>query len=214
MMMAWGGSTGSTSGTGAAPYRFITYADRLYLQAELINTGVIAGDAKAVLSAAMAASFAQVDYMISTYVKPSQTVPLLMGANGVTPTAAVTTYTNSVLSLYDAGSTAKKLEYIMTQKWLSCVGSAVDAYTDYRRTGYPVLFDPNDPIMAPGGRVQPPLNGNPILNALGQTQPSVPVAITVKYPESLPWSQTERELNANAPAQKNDPSAYKIFWKP
>jgi hypothetical protein len=39
----------ANSGTGAAPYRLITYADRLYLEAELINTGVIAGDAKAKL---------------------------------------------------------------------------------------------------------------------------------------------------------------------
>ncbi len=207
-------NTSQASGTGAAPYRFITYADRLYLEAELINTGVIPGDAKAVLAAAMAASFAQVDYVISTYVKPNQTVPLLMGANGATPTAAVTTYINGVLAVYDAGTVAKKLEVIMTQKWLSLVGSGVDAYTDYRRTGYPILFDPRDPNMAPGGRVQPPLTGNPILNALGQPQPSVPVVLTVNYPESLPWSQAERELNANAPAQKNDPSQFKIFWKP
>lgn len=206
--------TGQASGTGAAPYRFITYADRLYLEAELINTGVIAGDAKAVLAAAMAASFAQVDYVITAFVKPSQTVPLLMGTNGNTPTAAVTTYINNVLGVYDAGTTAKRLEIIMTQKWLSLVGSGVDAYTDYRRTGYPVLFDPRDPMMAPGGVVQPPLNGNPILNALGQTQPTVPVVLTVNYPESLPWSDTERELNANAPPQKNDPSTFKIFWKP
>lgn len=207
-------NTSQASGTGAAPYRFITYADRLYLEAELINTGVIAGDAKAVLAAAMAASFAQVDYVISTYVKPNQTVPLLMGANGATPTAAVTTYINGVLAVYDAGTTAKKLEVIMTQKWLSAFGCAVDSYTDYRRTGYPILFDPRDPAMAPGGRAQPPLTGNPILNGLGQTQPSVPVVLTVNYPESLPWSQAERELNANAPAQKNDPSQFKIFWKP
>jgi len=209
-----GGVTSATSGTGAAPYRFITYADRLYLEAELINAGVIPGDARAVLSAAMAASFAQIDYVISTFVKPSQTVPLLMGANGATPTAAVTSYINSILGLYDAGTTAKKLEIIMTQKWLSCVGSAVDAYTDYRRTGYPIMFDPRNTTMAPGGRAQPPLNGNPILNAQGLTQPSVPVALTVDYPESLPWSQTERELNSNAPAQKENPALFKIFWKP
>jgi len=206
--------TSQSSGTGAAPYRFLTYADRLYLEAELINTGVIAGDARAVLAAAMAASFAQVDYIVTAFVKPSQTVPLLMGANGATPTAAVTTYINGVLAVYDAGTTAKKLEVIMTQKWVSAVGNGVDAYTDYRRTGYPIMFDPRNPAMAPAGRVQPPLNGNPILNALGQTQPSVPVVLTVNYPESLPWSQAERELNANAPAQKNDPSLFKIFWKP
>ena len=32
-----------TSGTGAAPYRFITYADVLYLKAELIHAGLISG---------------------------------------------------------------------------------------------------------------------------------------------------------------------------
>ena len=101
----------------------------------------------------------------------------------------------------------------MTQKWISSVGNAVDAYTDYRRTGYPIIFNPSDPLMAPGGRAQPPLAGNPIINAAGGTQPSVPVVLSTAFPESLPWSQEERELNANAPAQK-DPATYKIFWKP
>lgn len=202
-----GGVAGNASGTGAAPQRLITYADRLYLEAELINAGVATGDARAVFSAALAESFKQVDYVITTYVKPAQAVPLLVGS------AAVTTYTNSVLSLYDAGNTAKKLEYIITEKWLSSVGNAVDAYTDYRRTSYPVLFDPNNPVHAPGGRVQPPLTGNPILNAAGLTQPSVPVVITVQYPQSLPWPQSEIELNANAPTQKT-PATFKVFWKP
>ena len=190
----------SSSGTGAAPYRFITYADRLFLEAELINTGVAAGDARAVFSAAMSAAMAQVDYVVTTYVKPTQTVPAL---------GAQTSYITSILSLYDAGTTAKKLEYIMTQKWLSSVGGNVDQYTDYRRTGYPILFDPRDPVMAPGGRAQPPINGNPLVNP----QASVPVALSKNFAESLPWSQTEKDLNSNAPAQKV-PENYKIFWKP
>lgn len=190
----------SASGTGAAPYRFLTYADRLFLEAELINTGVIAGDARAVFSAAMSAAMAQVDYVITTYVKPSQTVPAL---------GAQTAYINSILALYDAGSTAKKLEYIMTQKWISSFGCNVDQYTDYRRTGYPILFDPTNPAMAPGGRAQPPLAGNPLVNP----QASVPVALSKAFAESLPWSQTEKDLNANAPAQKV-PENYKVFWKP
>ena len=89
-----GGTATANSGTGAAPYKLITYADRLYLEAELINTGVIAGDARAVFSAAMAASMAQVDYVITNYVKPTQTVPVL---------GAQTTYINAILALYDAG---------------------------------------------------------------------------------------------------------------
>jgi hypothetical protein len=28
------------------------------------------------------------------------------------------------------------IEIIMTQKWISSFGSAVDQYTDYRRTGF------------------------------------------------------------------------------
>jgi hypothetical protein len=60
------GSTGADagSGTGATPYKLITYADRLYLEAELISAGVITGDAKAVFKKAMEASMSQVDYII------------------------------------------------------------------------------------------------------------------------------------------------------
>jgi hypothetical protein len=194
----------ANSGTGAAPYRFITYADRLYLEAELISAGVVAGDAKAKLTAAMAESFKQIDYVITTYVKPTQNVPALVG------TAAVNTYTEGVLTEYDAASAAKKLEIIMTQKWLSSVGSAVDQYTDIRRTGYPVVFDPSNPAMAPGGRVQPPINGDPVNPG---NQKSVPVQLSRTFALSLPWFQTDLESNPNAPEQKN-PSTYKVFWMP
>jgi hypothetical protein len=198
-----GGTADANSGTGAAPYRFITYADRLYLEAELISTGVITGDAREVFEKAMKASMEQVDYVISNYVKPTQTVPDLSG----TPEAD--DYINAILDLYDAGNDAKKLEYIMTQKWISSVGSSVDQYTDYRRTGYPVMFDPANPAMAPGGFVQPPVNGNPFVTP----QEKVPVALNIQYPQSLPWSQQELDLNSNAPAQKT-PGTYKVFWKP
>jgi hypothetical protein len=194
----------SNSGTGAAPYRMITYADRLYLEAELINTGVITGDARAKLHAAIEESFKQVDYMITTFVKPTQSVPALDG------TAEVTTYINKVMAEYDAGSVNRQLEIIMTQKWISSVGSSVDQYTDYRRTGFPVLFNPLDPTMAPGGRVQPPINGDPINPG---AQKSVPVQLSKSFPLSLPWFSTELETNPNAPDQKN-PSTYKVFWNP
>lgn len=192
------------SGTGAAPYRFITYADRLYLEAELIKEGLVPGDARSTLEAAMTESFKQVDYVISTYVKPAQTVPSLAG------TDAVTEYISKVLAAYDANA-AKQLEIIMTQKWISSFGSSVDQYTDYRRTGYPVLFDPNNPQMAPGGFVQPPINGDPMNPG---AQEKVPVQQTRAYPLSLPWASSELETNPNAPPQKTDLSTSKIFWIP
>lgn len=198
-------STGvdGSSGTGAAPYRFITYADILYLKAEAIHKGIITGDERAVLQAAINESFNQVDYVITQFVKPQQTVPALVG------TSAVTDYVSAVMAEYDAGTDDKQLEIIMTEKWISSFGSAVDQYTDYRRTGYPILFNPNDATMAPGGIVQPPIHGDPEEDP----QPEVLVQLTRSYPLSLPWDQTEIESNPNAPDQKN-PSDYKVFWQP
>ncbi|MEO7801708.1 MAG: SusD/RagB family nutrient-binding outer membrane lipoprotein [Ginsengibacter sp.] len=190
------------SGSGAAPYRLITYADRLYLEAELMKTGVIAGDAKAKFEEAMVESFMQVDYVVKDLIKDA--APALSG------TAAVSSYTSAVLAKYDAGNDAKKLEYIMTEKWLSSFGSAVDQYTDYRRTGYPVLFDPNNPSQAPNHFVQPPVDGDPVNPG---AQAAVPVQLTVDYPLSLPWYTDELETNPNAPSQKLV-STYKVFWMP
>jgi hypothetical protein len=231
---AAGGTASATSGTGAAPYRLITYADVLYLEAEMQQIGKLAGSARATLSAALDESFKQVDYVVTNYVKPTQTVPAVAGL------ATTTAYKTKVLAEYDApiafpaptpaNSIAsypsynhplaeRQLEMIMTQKWLSSFGSAVDAYTDYRRTGYPVMFDPKNPAMAPvpagqtNGFVQPPINGNP---GAASNDPEKPVEVTraKDYPQTLPWDQTELDRNKNAPKQKNDPSIVKPFWKP
>ncbi len=195
-----GGTVSATSGTGAAPYRFITYADMLYIEAELIKQGVITGDARAKLLAAITESFKQVDDVVTK--TGTTAVPVLAGS------AAVTTYINKVMAEYDANA-GKQLQIIMTQKWISSFGSSVDAYTDYRRTSFPVLFDPSNSTMAPNGFVQPPVNGNPLLIP----QPPVPVSVNRPYPLSLPWPSAELISNSKAPQQK-EPSTYKVFWKP
>lgn len=193
-------TVGATSGTGAAPYRFITYADRLFIEAELMAAGVITGDAKAKLTAAMNEAFKQVDYVVAK-VAPTQTVPV------IATDAKTTTYKTKILALYDAGDANKKMEIIMTQKWISSFGSYIDQYTDYRRTGYPVMFDPNNTTMAPGGYVTPPAGGDP-----DRTLPRVKVSCSLNYPLSLPWPNEEINKNPSAPAQKTDPSTFKVFW--
>lgn len=190
------------SGTGAAPYRLITYADRLYLEAELMLTGVIAGDATAKFNEALVESFKQVDYVVKTLIGD--------GAPALDGTPAVNDYITKVMALYTAGSNDRKLEIMMTEKWLSSFGSAVDQYTDYRRTGYPILFDPNNPQQAPNHFVQPPINGDPVNPG---AQAKVPVQLTVDFPLSLPWYTGELETNPNAPPQKTV-STYKVFWMP
>jgi len=186
------------AGTGARPHEFITYADRLYLEAELIQAGVVTGDAKAAFSKALDASFAQVDNIIVNYVKPgsagaAQNVPLIVTL------PATTTYKTGVLAAFDAGSPEKKLELIMTEKWINRIENPIDNYTDYRRTKYPVLFAP-----APEGNVT---------SVTGPDAKVTPVSNDRKYPWSLPFSTGEIALNSNAPAQKV-PESYKVFWQP
>ena len=188
--------------TGAAPFRMLTYADRLYIEAELMSAGVLPGDARAKLVAAMAESFAQVDFVVALASKQPG-IPLLATGN-----VAVENYTTKVLAAYDAGTPAKKLEIIMTQKWIQSFGNSVDQYTDYRRTGYPILFDPNNPAMAPGGKLQPPLKGDP---TKAGNQAPIPVQLSIGYPLSLPWSALDLNVNKNAPAQKV-PANYPVFW--
>ena len=184
------------AGTGARPHEFITYADRLYLEAELINAGLALGTERTVFSNALNESFKQIDYIIGNYIKPgnagsAQTVPL------IDTMAATTTYKNTVLAAFDAGTTAKKLELIMTEKWINRIENPVDSYTDYRRTDYPVLFSPAPvgnvtSVTAPDGKVTPVSNDR-------------------RYPLSLPFNTNEIALNSNAPPQKV-PENYKVFW--
>ena len=186
------------AGTGALPHQFITYADRLFLEAELINTGVITGDEKAVFSKALDESFLQMDNIITNYIKPGsagspQTVP------AIATLASTTTYKTAVLAAYDAGTAAKKLEYIITEKWINRIENPVDSYTDYRRTGYPVLFAP-----APAGTVT---------SVTGPDGKVTPVQCDRLYPWSLPFNTNEIALNSNAPVQKV-PENYKVFWQP
>lgn len=198
-----GGAVSASSATGAAPLRLLTYADMLYIQAELMQAGVIAGDAKAALEMAIEASFNQVNMVVEKAQSSSQTVPLLDLTS-----ARVTTYIDKVLAEYDAKNAAGKMEIIMTQKWIQSFGYSVDQYTDYRRTGYPTLFNPNNPTHAPGGFYQPPVNGNP---AKPGAQLPVQVQLSRSYPLTLPWSQDELEINSNAPAQKA-PATFRVFW--
>jgi hypothetical protein len=177
-----GGGVKATDGAGgAAPFRFLTYADVLFIRAELANVGLTTEDPKDLLKQGMEAAFNHIDYVVKNS-GTTQTVPKLD-----TSTIA-SNYRDSILSYYDKNP-AKQLRTIMTQKWIAGFGgSTVEMYSDYRRTGFPVMFDPNN-------------DGNNFTTC------------SRKYPRSLPWSNYELTLNPNAPSsQKVDLSVSKVFW--
>lgn len=196
-----------TSSSGTAPYRFLTFTDICFIKAELANAGdLTAGGLTATdyFTAGINAAFAKVDEVATLTVAgqtAKQTVP-------VCATLATTvTYKAAVLAKWNDPATdeAKRLEYIITQKWLASFGAPQDCYTDWRRTGYPILFDPNDATMAPDHKVPTPMGDG------GGEGTDIPVQRQNDSMKSWPWPIEDLGSNPNAPAQKN-PYTVKLFW--
>jgi hypothetical protein len=167
-----GVAAGQNPGLGGAGYtRLYPYFADLYTRAELSLTMSAAGDPRMLLDSAIRTSFHEVNDLATS--------------NPISATD-IDDYTNAVMAKYDVADAAGKLELIMTEKWIASFGFSVDAFTDYRRTGYPVMFDPatdNNPLT--------------ILNRV--------------FPVSLPYYIDDLQINPNAPAQRN-PGTDKVFW--
>ncbi len=185
--------TGESGAKGVAPRRILTYAEMLFIQAELINSGKLSGSAVAKFEDAVKASMKKVDEVVMTS-GTSQTVPTLATS------AATITFISNLVTEFNAANSLKQLELIMTQKWVATFGDPLDQYNDYRRTGFPILADPNSSALEyqlNNADAYPLSNSTTILNGL--------------YQLSFFWPQSELNANQNAPNQKN-PTTYKIFW--
>ncbi|MGM5468795.1 SusD/RagB family nutrient-binding outer membrane lipoprotein [Flavobacteriaceae bacterium LMO-SS05] len=180
------------SGTGVAPRRILTYAEFLFIKAELIQVGLASGDGSTQLASAINASMAKVDQVVAGS-GTSQSVPILSNS------AAANTFRNNVIAEFGAASAAKQLEIIMTQKWVATYGDQLDQFNDYRRTGYPVYPNPNgtNEYQLDNGDAYPLLDSDTALNN--------------PYNRTFFWPENEINLNQNAPAQKNI-ATYKVFW--
>lgn len=182
---------------GQAPHKMVTFFSLKFMLAELALAGETTGDAKVLLKDAMNAS---IDYLHSMIDKQSNAVqkaiPKITAPNR-------DLFINAVLAKYDAANADGKLRIVMTQKWISNFFNPVDIYTDYRRTGFPVMFDP--------AKTEEPGNGvNPTVT---QRSPRiVPLVNIATYPRSLYYpTNSETELNANM-VQKTNLATPFVFW--
>lgn len=181
-----GGRVNNGSGKGTVSLRMLPYFNRMYLQAELAQIGAISGDAKEFLRTAINASFNKVNAIATTDGSPTIAA------------ADIKTYVDKIIALYEAGDDVKKIEIIMTQKWIASYGYAIDSYTDYRRTGFPKLYDPS--------------NDDPNLYAVEGPGGADFTQREKDYPLAFPWKLTDLTLNKNAPKEQKILSTYKIFW--
>ncbi|KGE16166.1 SusD/RagB family nutrient-binding outer membrane lipoprotein [Sphingobacterium deserti] len=102
------------------------------------------------------------------YIDPKSVTP---GQNDVTVGSP---YLSTVTIAWDEGATNdKKLERIITQKWIAVFPDGDEAWAEYRRTGYPILF----PV---------------VVNNSGGTIQTIPGVRRFPYPE--------REYNSNRAA--------------
>ncbi|MEA4984435.1 hypothetical protein SDC9_38877 [bioreactor metagenome] len=179
-------------GNGAAPHKMITYAALKFMLAELALTGETTADAKVLFTDAMKAA---IDH-VNTVASKQEGVPVIANTTR-------DNFVNTIVAKYDAANNAGKLRILMTQKWIHNFFNPIDSYTDYRRTGYPTLFDPSK-TQNPGFGV------NPTVTA--KSAAAVPLENIASFPRSLYYPTTsETNLNPNV-SQKVNLSTPFVFW--
>jgi hypothetical protein len=160
-----GGEASFDAGNPQVPQRMLNYYALKFTEAELYLTNVAAGDHRVAFEEGIRAAFAKVNEIAGS-----------VGAPAIEDDA-IDEYVDAVLVDYDADDDEGKLEHILTQKWIASFGWGVDLYTDYRRTGYPILHDANTDNLTFTIR-------------------------TREFPYSFPWPTNNLAVNGNAPQQK------------
>lgn len=182
---------------GEAPHKMVTYFSLKFMLAELALAGETTGDAKALLKEGIEAS---IDHVHSVIDKQSD------AAQKSTPKISNEVrdeFVNDVLAKYDAADANGKMRIVMTQKWIANYFNPIDSYTDYRRTGFPVMFDPAK-TTDPGNGVNPTVTE--------RSPAEVPLMNIASYPRSLYYpTNSETELNPNM-VQKTNLSTPFVFW--
>ena len=120
---------------------WMTAAEVHFLKAEAALRGwANAGDAKANYEAGITASFAQhgvggiANYLADNTSTPADFIDALFSANNIT-------YASDVKIAYNqSGTNEEQLEQIITQKWIAMFPDGQEAWSEFRRTGYPRLF--------------------------------------------------------------------------
>lgn len=136
--------------TGNAPIRLLTNFQVNFILAEAALILGTPGDANAYYQAGIKASMTKVGL-------------------ATTDITAYFTANPTVVTL--SGTTEDMRKQIITQKYIAWIGNGIEAFDDYRRTGYPVLALPNNP---------------------GGDDPTV-------IPTRLPYTNGELSTNPNAP---------------
>lgn len=123
---------------------FLTAAEMYFCRAEgaLAGWNMGGGTAQAYYEAGVKASFAQWGatgadtYLANSVARPNSYVDATGGFGSAMPAAGDIT-----IAWSDSDSEARRLERIITQKWIALYPNGQEAWSEIRRTGYPRVFD-------------------------------------------------------------------------
>jgi len=165
------------------PVRFISAAESYFMQAEAIERYGVSGDAKAMYDAGVTAAFAQFAFDDKLY-------------EGIVFDATDFIAAGGTYEYPTAGSFEQKLEAIITQKWVSCVGShSLEAFFETNRTGYPKTS------AVPGADEA---------YVAGQLTYSLEGITSGKFPKRLVFPDIEINRNPNTPAKVD--ATENVWW--
>ena len=151
-----------TGVAGEAPARLLTFAQVNFILAESALILGTAGDANTYYQAGIKANMQKI---------------------GMTTTEIDTYFSTNPGVVTLAGTNEQKRNQIITQKYMHWIGNGVEAYNDYRRTGYPVLALAN--------------------NAAGHNPNVIPTRLT------YPLNELSRNPNTPNPITRTD---VKVWW--
>ena len=191
-----GGAIGAKSGSGIAPDKMLQAYSVPFMKAELALAGEITADAKELLEDAIDASIAHVNAVVA---KADATAPLIED---------YTLFINSIMSQYDKATDEKKMEIVMTQKWIANFYHPIEAYNDIRRTGYPVLFAGNEERKA----VSPFDHTVVATDMTAEGGVELPIIKISDYPRILWYPQGECDVNPNISNKNRNVTVSNVFW--
>ena len=189
-----GGAITATTGNGIAPDKILLAYSVPFMKAELVLAGETSGDARALLEEGIKASISHVN---SVSKKSDDKCPEIASEDA-------TKFINSVCDRFDSANAAKKMEIVMTQKWIANFYNPVEAYSDIRRTGYPILFKGDSDNMAYtpyAQKVEPEVSLTPYN-----------LVSLFAYPRIMWYPQSEIDVNPNISNKDRIVSDKVVFW--
>lgn len=190
-----GGTITASSGNGIAPDKMLQAYSVPFMKAELVLSGETSGNVADLLKEGILASIHHVNKVAT-------------GSNSAVPTISTTAaedFASNVVEKYNnAADDAKKMEILMTQKWVANFYNPVEAYNDIRRTGYPLLFKGDENNMA----------WTPYAQTIEATESltSFNLVTILDYPRVMWYPNGEVTVNPNITNNGRVVSEKTVFW--